>query len=180
MIGLPTQTTQSGQSLEPLSSDLQVGARSWTSVADLVHASGPVLCVAQLALPARVIGATSANGEAGAHPSGRPCAMEGPDKTLRLAFSGATSGDIAVWDLSGERPVRGDSAMPVSPGLHDQIPLAMASTPYPARTTRRTCMHVLLVASALWNSRQGWTLEIAVGPVGHDPGSLGLSSNLSA
>jgi len=64
-------------------------------VADLVHAAGPALTVAQLALPACVPAASEgpADGAGARRPDG-----------LRLAFSGTTSGSIAIWDLSLEQP----------------------------------------------------------------------------
>ena len=83
---------------------LQVATSRWTAIADLVHAAGPALSVAHFALPAfpRVPSAEPAD-EAGAqHSDG-----------LRLAFSGTTSGSIAVWDLSLEQPTDDDDLVQV-------------------------------------------------------------------
>ena len=140
---------QTGQSLEPLPvTNSQVDARSWLPLADLVHAAGPVLSVAQLALPAPVNGGTSADDAAAAHPSSGPYAADGPVRPLRLAFSGATSGDIAVWDLTGERPALGGRHVPVSPVLYDKDPSAVPSAPFQARMTRSIRVQMLLAIAA--------------------------------
>ena len=68
-------------------------------MADLVHAAGPALSVAQLAPPAldRAPSAEPVNGARAPQSNG-----------LRFAFSGTTSGSIAIWDLSQEQPTAED------------------------------------------------------------------------
>ena len=84
---------------------LQVATRAWTAVADLVHAAGPALSVAQLGLPAlrRVPPAEPAD-------EARAQLSDG----LRFAFSGTTSGSIAVWDLSQAQTTADDELAQVS------------------------------------------------------------------
>jgi len=74
-------------------------------VANLVHAAGPALSVAQLALPAGDHAASAGLADG----AGAQCSHG-----LRLAFSGTTSGSIAVWDLSLEQPTVDDELVQVS------------------------------------------------------------------
>ena len=99
---------------------MQVATRTWHAVADLVHAAGPALSVAQLALPAT-------GHAASAEPADRAGAQH-PDG-LRLAFSGTTSGSIAVWDLSREQPIADADVEQVSLFLRLSAAPGWASSP---------------------------------------------------
>ena len=98
----------------------QVASRSWTPLAELVQSAGPVLSVAQLGIPVPASGGESATDAAASlNSDGGPPAEAGTADLLRLAFSGATSGDIAVWDLTGEGATHEGSAPLMRPVVRD-------------------------------------------------------------
>lgn len=105
---------------------LQVEECSWGSAAQLHHHSHPVLSVASLQLDAASLPASQPDLST---LDSRACAS-----SMTLAFSGATDGGVAVWDLTqlsegyqpSSSPLPSLQPVRVLPGLHQSGVNAMS------------------------------------------------------